>query len=186
MNWAELFKDALSYGDFLDHYGQPGHAQRWKKIFDQVRLTTEQRELLGSFQRDMNVLCLAGAWCGDCVNQCPIFEHFARANQRIRLQFLDRDDYPDIQQELSINAGHRVPSLVFLSEDFHEVARYGDRTLTRYRQLAQENLGPSCPTGIAPPDDESLVPITQDWLNEFERIHLILRLSTRLRQKHGD
>ena len=26
----------------------------------------------------------------------------------------------------------------------------------------------------------------QDWVNEFERVQLLLRLSTRLRQKHGD
>jgi len=26
----------------------------------------------------------------------------------------------------------------------------------------------------------------QDWLNEFERVQLLLRLSTRLRQIHGD
>ena len=26
----------------------------------------------------------------------------------------------------------------------------------------------------------------QDWMDEIERVHLILRLSARLRQKHGD
>jgi len=26
----------------------------------------------------------------------------------------------------------------------------------------------------------------QDWLDEVERVHLLLRLSGRLRQKHGD
>jgi hypothetical protein len=28
--------------------------------------------------------------------------------------------------------------------------------------------------------------VTQDWLNEFERVQWILRLSPRLRQAHGD
>ena len=28
--------------------------------------------------------------------------------------------------------------------------------------------------------------ITQDWLNEFERMQLMLRFSGRLRQLHGD
>jgi hypothetical protein len=28
--------------------------------------------------------------------------------------------------------------------------------------------------------------VVQDWLDEFERIHWIVRLSARLREKHGD
>jgi hypothetical protein len=31
-----------------------------------------------------------------------------------------------------------------------------------------------------------LAAVTQDWLDEFERVQLLLRLSSRLRQKHGD
>jgi hypothetical protein len=33
--------------------------------------------------------------------------------------------------------------------------------------------------------DES-AEVLQEWLNEFERVQWMLRLSTRLRQKHGD
>ena len=34
--------------------------------------------------------------------------------------------------------------------------------------------------------DPLLVQVTQDWLNEFERVQWILRLSPRLRSLHGD
>ena len=33
-----------------------------------------------------------------------------------------------------------MPVLVFLSEDGHEVARYGDRTLAKYRALVSQLL----------------------------------------------
>jgi hypothetical protein len=36
------------------------------------------------------------------------------------------------------------------------------------------------------PDAEETAATLQDWLDEFERVQLMLRLSTRLRQKHGD
>ncbi len=39
----------------------------------------------------MPVLVLAGAWCGDCINQCPIHEHFAAVAPVIQLRYLDRD-----------------------------------------------------------------------------------------------
>jgi hypothetical protein len=75
---------------------------------------------------------------------------------------------------------------VFLSEDSQVVGWYGDRTLAKYRQLAAEQLGASCPTGLVVPDRPLLEAVIQDWLDEFERAQLVLRLSSRLRQKHGD
>ena len=38
----------------------------------------------------------------------------------------------------------------------------------------------------APVPDDELQATLQDWLDEVERVHLILRLSGRLRRKHGD
>jgi hypothetical protein len=51
--------------------------------------------------------------------------------------------------------------------------------------MAQQQLGAVCPTGLgglpaSTPD------VVGDWLREFERVQLMLRLSPRLRQKHGD
>jgi len=102
------------------------------------------------------------------------------------VRFIDRDAHPDVQDALVLNAGRRVPVVVFLSEDFQECGRYGDRTLSSYRRMARDRLGPACPTGIVPPDDEYTAAVTADWIDEVERIQLMLRLSARLRQKHGD
>ncbi len=96
----------------------------------------------------MKVMVFAGAWCGDCANQCPIFDHFARATPKIHLRFFDRDDNPDLGDLISTCGAHRVPSVLFLSEDDHVCGRYGDRTLSKYRDMAEKQLGASCPTGI--------------------------------------
>jgi hypothetical protein len=129
---------------------------------------------------------VAGAWCGDCINQCPVFDHFSKATAQIDLRFLDRDAKPEVRSELAINGGHRVPVVVFLSEDWFEVSRFGERPLSTYRRMAAEQLGPACPTGLVPPAADALSAVTTDWLNEFERAQLILRLSPRLRARHGD
>jgi hypothetical protein len=186
MDWLTLFAEALPYQAFLDRYASAGHRSRWEAMRGQIGLTAEQTALLGGFVRRMPVLCLAGAWCGDCVHQCPIFDHFARATPAIDLRLLDRDARPEVREALAINGGHRVPVVVFLSEDFREVGRYGDRTLSRYRQLATLQLGPSCPTGLVPPDGDVTARVVAEWLAEFERAQLILRLSPRLRSLHND
>ncbi len=187
IDWSKIFAEALPYGSFLDRYASPGQRSRWDAMHGRFALSAEQKDLLGGFTRRMPVLCLAGAWCGDCINQCPVFDHFARASGAIDLRFLDRDARPEVREELSVNGGHRVPVVVFLSEDGFEVARYGDRTLSTYRRMAVDTLGAAaCPTGLVPPAAEALAAVAADWLAEFERAQLILRLSPRLRAMHGD
>jgi thiol-disulfide isomerase/thioredoxin len=185
MNLFDKYQQGLSYADFIARYANDGQKQRWRQVHEQVVLTQAQRDLLGSFRRATPVLCLAGAWCGDCINQCPIFQHFAEAGSAISIRYLDRDEHADVQRELQINGGSRVPVVVFFSEDGYEVARYGERTLSKYRQMMGEQAG-GCPTGVVIPGDPLLAQVTQDWLNEFERVQWLLRLSPRLRQLHGD
>jgi thiol-disulfide isomerase/thioredoxin len=186
MDFAAKFDQGLSYEAFLAKYGTDEHKRRWNGVHGQVALSDQQRDLLESFHREMKVLVVAGTWCGDCVNQCPIFAHFAAANDKIRIRFFDRDENAELAKELSICGAPRVPSVLFLSEDNFSCGRAGDRTLSTYRDIASRQLGPSCPTGIAPPDKTLLQNVVQDWLNEFERIQLMLRTSSRLRQLHGD
>src|SRR5215213_4129977 len=186
MTLFDRFPAGLPMAHFLVKYGSPAHQKRWQATFDSVELTVQQTDLLKSFKREMNVLVLAGAWCGDCSSQCPIFDRFAEAAPVIKVRYLDNGEHADVQAELSINGGKRIPVAVFFSEDGYEVARYGERTLSKYRQMARDFAGDSCPTGIGASSDPLLVQITQDWLNEFERVQWLLRLSARLRQKHGD
>ena len=186
MNLFDKFATALPMADFLAKYGSPAHQARWKTTFEAIQLNDAQRHLLGSFKREMNVLVLAGAWCGDCSGQCPIFDRFAEASQLLKIRYLDNADHADVQEALSINGGKRVPVAVFFSEDGFEVLRYGERPLSKYRQMMRDNAGDSCPTGIGSSKDPLLVQVVQDWLNEFERVQWILRLSGRLRKMHGD
>jgi hypothetical protein len=186
MDWSSAFETALPYATFLDRYAAPTHRNRWDAMHGRIQLEPDQVTLLGGFVRRMPVLVLAGAWCGDCVNQCTIFDHFAAACPAVDLRFLDRDALPEAADALSINGGHRVPAVLFLSEDFQEVARYGERTLSTYRRLAAEQLGPACPTGLVAPTDDATRLVTSEWLGEFERAQLILRLSPKLRARHGD
>ena len=186
MDYAAKFRDGLTYDDFLARHGTDEHRRRWADFHSKVGLSDKQRSLLASFTRQMPVFCLAGAWCGDCVNQCPIFDYFSRATDKIVLRFFDRDTHPDLANELKVCGGARVPVVVFLSEDWLEVARYGDRTLAKYRQMVADLTGPSCPTGLVPPGPELLASVIQDWLDQFERAQWILRTSARLRQLHGD
>jgi hypothetical protein len=186
LDYGKKFDEGLEYHAFLAKYGTTDQRRRWEAVHEQVALSDAQRDLLESFTRDMKVLCLAGAWCGDCVNQCPIFSHFTIVNPRINVRFFDRDANPDLGQALSVCGGARVPVVLFLSEDNYQVGWYGDRTLSKYCKMVADEFGAACPSGLVPEPQSLLASVTQDWLNEFERIQLILRTSGRLRQLHND
>ena len=175
----------LNYDQYLAT--DPAKAERWRAIEPQIVLSSQQEELVAGFTRQVRVLCVSGIWCGDCVAQCPMLWRIAQANPNaIDLRFVDRDQHIDLAEHIRINAGLRVPMVIFMAEDFEPVSICGDRTLTRYRALAAKQLGAACPLPGAPIPRDELNVTLQDWLDEFERVHLLLRLSGRLREKHGD
>jgi hypothetical protein len=180
------FARGLAYEDYVAT-GNPDQRRHWRDFFSQARLTDGQQRLLAGFSREMKVLVVSGVWCGDCVQQCPLLARIAAANPAcIQLRFFDRDRHAELSGRLRICGGARVPVAVFVAEDFEFCSLAGDRTLARYRALAARQLGPSCPLpGAAVPADEVAATL-QDWVDEFERVQLMLRLSGRLRQKHGD
>ena len=100
----------------------------------------------------------------------PIVARLAEAaGPPVDLRFVDRDAdaIPELRDERVLGA-MRAPMVVFLTEDFHEIGRYGDRPLTVYREKAATELGAACPLpGSA--DGGALAAETAEWLDVFER-----------------
>lgn len=190
---ATLLNSKFDQGLDYDRYLTTATAQQqeaWRKVHERTALTTDQRSLIGSFMREMKVICLSGAWCGDCSAQGPMLARIAEANPgMIHLRWLDRDEHVDLSQQVMICGGLRVPTVVFMAEDGEFCGLLGDRTVARYRAIAARKLGAACPLPWAEAanagGDEAGATL-QDWVDEFERIQLMLRLSPRLREKHGD
>jgi thiol-disulfide isomerase/thioredoxin len=185
---SSKFQLALPYDSYLKT-GSDEQQRRWKQVYDASAnaITAAHRETLRGFVREMNVLIISGIWCGDCVQQCPLIQRLAEVNAaRIHVRLIDRDEHKDLSHRFRINDGDRVPVTLFLAEDFALCGAFGDRTLHRYRAIARRQLGASCPTGLAAPDADELAATMQDWMDELERMQLMLRLSPRLRATHVD
>lgn len=183
---ARKFEQGMPYGAYVET-AKAAHREHWDRAYGAASLTDAQRALIGSFTREVRALVTSGTWCGDCSAQCPMLARIAEANPaRVLVRFLDRDEHADLSDRIKINEGLRVPTAVFMAEDCSFVHLLGDRTLTRYRAVASRQLGPSCPLPGAPVPPEEVAATLQDWVDEFERVHLLLRLSPRLREKYGD
>src|SRR2546429_74712 len=160
---SEKFAAALPYDRYLQT-GTDEQRRRWGQVYDAARVTDEQRQLISGFQRDMKVLILSGIWCGDCVQQCPLLQRIVEANpDRLSLRLVDRDQHKDLQQQLRLNAGDRVPVTIFMAEDFEFCSAFGDRTLARYRALAKKLLGGWWGGGVGGGGPDEMAATLQDW-----------------------
>lgn len=186
--WKSSFESAASYAAYLDSSPEE-KARRWVEMAAKIpELTEDQKIRLRGHGRILNVVLLSGVWCGDCVRQGPMLDRIARAaGEDVRLRVLDRDVNPKLRDELRILGAMRVPVAVFLSEDFFEVGRFGDRMLATYRKKAATEEGPACPAPyVLPPEKELLADEQSEWVDIFERMLLMLSLAPSLRERHRD
>ena len=181
----EYFNKAHSYADFVQT-GSESQQKNWNNYYEKISLTAEQNKTISQFTREMNILIMAGIWCGDCARQMPIIKKIAEANNRINLRIIDNKTNPELQDELRINGAEKVPVVVVLSEDFFEVSRFGDKHLCMYRDKAKNELGAACDAGILPPDNSLLEAEVNAWVEHIERAQLVLRLAPMLRRRHND
>lgn len=194
---SSAFASGVGYAAYLAA-AKPNERANWEAFAKRVSLSPSQRELISTFARRINVLCISGSWCGDCVQQVPILAAIAtclparpqspsdHASPGIDFRLLERDAHPDFARAVSICGGLRVPVVVFMNEDCEFVSLMGDRPISRYRAIAARNLGPSCPLPGAPIPADEVAATVADWLTEFERVSLLLRLSPKLRARHED
>ncbi|MEN9846842.1 MAG: hypothetical protein RIS36_1989 [Pseudomonadota bacterium] len=183
--WKGAFADALPYNEYVAT-GNPAQQERWRAYRERVALSPAQQEIAGGFTRRLNVLVLSGMWCGDCARQCPMLDLIGSASSVLDIRFIDNQANPALRDELRIHGAARVPVVVFLSEDFFEIGRFGDRQLAAYRRKARTEIGDACDAGIVPPSSEESQEELTQWFEVFEREQLLLRLSPFLRRRHND
>ena len=185
--WRACWAEAASYDAYLEG-SDPKRAGRWPELEKRIPALSEgQQKRVSDYGRKLNVLLVSGVWCGDCVRQGPMIRQIADAcDESVELRVIDRDVNLELRDEVRILGAARVPVLVFLSEDFHEAGRFGDRLLETYRRKAATEIGPACavPTAEIPP--EELAAERDEWLDIFERMLLLVRLAPPLRARYGD
>ena len=183
--WRRHFETASDYDSFVKD-SNPQFTQMWIESAERApELTDEQLERLGGYDREMNMLMYGGIWCGDCARSGPILKRIADAcGERVSLRVIDRAASEELQDELRILGALRVPVAVFLSEDYWEIGRFGNRMLSVYRAKATREVGRAFKAGILTPS--ALAAEMAEWVDIFERMLIMLRLSPPLRRRHGD
>jgi hypothetical protein len=183
--FRRYFESSPDYESYLTS-SPGGYVAKWREVEARVAPSEQQLSVIRSFRRRMPVLVLSGVWCGDCARQGPMLRAIEKANPLIETRWVENREHPDFQDELRISGAEKVPVAVLLNEDFHEVARFGDRHLSVYRRKLAKELGAACDPGLLPTPEDELAVELQEWIDLFERAQLMLRLAPALRQRYGD
>ncbi len=182
--WKKHYEMALPYEEYL--LTDPEKAQRWRDFEERApELTGEQKKRVQGYDREINILAMVGIWCGDCVRTTAIIRKIAKAaGNKINIRFIERETSPELMEELRIMGATRVPRFVFLTEDYWEIDRAGDRLLPVYRAKGAREAGMDYGAGVMTP--KAMEEETTAWLEVFERALLMTRLAPPLRRRHND
>ena len=183
--FKNYFSKALDYESYLST-GSELEIQKWRSYEEEVKLSPDIVSRIQSFRRKLNILVMSGIWCGDCIRQGPIFKAIQDQSELFNFKFIDNRENPELMDELKLNGAQKVPVIVCLTEDFYEVSRFGDKHLSVYRSKVEKELGAACDPGILPPEKSALELEINEWMDYFERLQHMLRLSPALRRKYGD
>ena len=174
--WRRSFDEGDNFETYLRN-SPARRAQRWTDMAAKIPpLTDKQKRRLHGYNCPLNVLLLSSDWCGDCVRQGPMVTRIADACDAATLRVIDRDVNPALRDELRIMGALRVPVAVFLTEEFFEIGRSSDRTLSHYRQKAATEMGAACPVPWVTPPEGELATEQGEWVDLFEKMLLMVRL----------
>lgn len=175
---------ALPYEEYL--LTDPEKAQRWRDFEPRApELTSQQKKRVQGYNREINILTLAAIWCGDYVRSVAIIRKISEAaGDKVNKRFIERETSSELIEELRVMGAMRVPRFVFLTEDYWEIDRVGDRVLPVYRAKAVREIGMNYDAGVM--TAKAMEEETEAWLDIFERALLMARLTPPLRRRHDD
>ena len=183
--WRRSWEAAKPLGEFL--LGAPhDQAQRWAESAERApELTGDQRARLQGYNRTVRVLMEGATWCLDCARIVPYLNLIIETiGEKAELRLIDRDASSELRDELKVMGAPRVPRVVILSEDWFEVDRLGDRSLSVYRSRMAREIGRGEDHGVLSPAARQIELV--EWLDAIERTLIILRTAPALRKRYND
>lgn len=127
----------------------------------------------------------AAPWCLDCARVAPYLQGMVKAiGEKAELRLIDRDASPELRDELRIMGAHRIPRVIVLSEDWFEVDRLGDRSLSVYRSRMAREIGRGVDHGVLSPAARQAE--LCEWVDAIERTLIMLRTAPALRKRYND
>ncbi len=109
----------------------PPHAAllnwRFLRIYQSFTVSSELNRAVAAIQYPQAWMVITEPWCGDSSQLLPIIARIAACNLLIRLDFVLRDEHPEIMDAYLTNGKRSIPKVVASNRNGEEIFRWGPR-----------------------------------------------------------
>ena len=98
--------------------------QRMNRMFEKYTPSEEDVATLAKKNFRGKILIISEAWCGDASQVIPVVVKFF---EQFEVKISYRDQEPSLIENYLTNGGKSIPIVIFLDEDFNEIAHWGPR-----------------------------------------------------------
>ncbi len=130
-----IFQSGMSFDDYVTKM-EPAHKEGFRKSYDQVRLSEEDKKDLARLHCCFYVLAFTEAWCGDCRINLPVVAKMADMSKNLDLRCFSRDEHRELAKAYNIE---RIPTFILMNERYEEIARWVERPAAVAEALANGN-----------------------------------------------
>jgi thiol-disulfide isomerase/thioredoxin len=129
----------MSFKEFIPTIDQK-YIPKWDRALTKIQFNESQLNFLKSDFASVNVLIFACDFCPDCQNAIPIMHKMVEHSNFINLKIVDRDADKELFRNYLINNKALIPMFLFLNEEFHEVARWVERSTHGYKLMYESKI----------------------------------------------
>ena len=127
---AEIRARAMDFPSYLEKADM--NAPTMRENFEDTRISESDREyfdrLAGRLPKgSVSILALSESWCGDCVENLPVFAKVAHEYPFLELLIVPRDTNLDIMDRYLTEGKRTIPTFVFFDESGEEFGRFIER-----------------------------------------------------------
>lgn len=127
--------------DFHEYYKLG--VQRMNRMYKSYRPHPEELAELEKKGFSGRILIISEPWCGDASQAIPVISKFFSKNE-IRISY--RDQEPSLIDNFLTNGSKSIPIVIFLDEQFNEVAHWGPRPAFGRELFAKHKSNPQAYT----------------------------------------
>lgn len=141
MTIKDYWDHAVSYNEYLrdagEKLGNPKDSheadyaeyyrlgiQRMNRMSEKYIPNAEQVETLAQKKFNGKILIISESWCGDASQVIPVVVKFFEQFE-VRISY--RDQEPSLIDKYLTNGGKSIPIVIFLDEQWNEIAHWGPR-----------------------------------------------------------
>lgn len=114
-----LIEQGVSFRTFILNQESADRA-KFMKYYIPLNISDEYRTRINKISSKINILGVVEGWCPDCHINLSILEKLISTNSNIQLRLVTKSDAEGQLEKYYENGALKVPTFVFLDEDFNE------------------------------------------------------------------